>query len=296
MKVAFVGLGGMGSAMAQNLLAQGHELAVYNRTPARAEPLRVKGARVAGSAAEAARGSEVVVSMLADDAAVEEIAFGEDGIVAGLAENAIHVSSSTISLALSERLAARHASAKQGYVSAPVFGRPDAAAAKQLWVVTAGPREYVDRCFPVLEALGRGVTRLGESAPKANLVKLAGNFVIASMLETLGEAYALTEKGGVEPKVFADVFVNVFARSPIFEGYAKRVAAGEYEPAGFKATLALKDVRLMLAAGDANAVPLPIASLVRDQLLTAVAQGKGDLDWSALALIAAERAGIRKAD
>jgi 3-hydroxyisobutyrate dehydrogenase-like beta-hydroxyacid dehydrogenase len=293
MKIGFVGLGGMGGAMAGSLLAQGHDLIVYNRTSARAQSFRAKGARVADSAAEAARESEVVVSMLADDAAVEKTTLGEDGILAGLPENGIHISSSTISVALSERLAAAHAAAKRAYVAAPVFGRPDAAAARQLWLVVAGANPHLDRCAPVFDALGRGITRLGEHAPSANLVKLAGNFIIASMLETLGEAYALTEKGGVSPEIFGDVFINVFARSPIFEGYAKRIAAGSYEPAGFKAILGLKDLRLVLAAGDANHVPLPIASLVRDQLLSAVAQGKGDLDWSVVARIAAERAGIR---
>jgi 3-hydroxyisobutyrate dehydrogenase-like beta-hydroxyacid dehydrogenase len=292
MKVALVGCGGMGSAMGGNLLAQGHDLVVYNRTEGRTEALRGKGARVGRTAAEAASGSEVVVSMLADDAAVEGVTLGEQGILAGLPERAVHVSCSTISVALSERLATAHAGAKRGYVAAPVFGRPDAAAARQLWVVAAGGREHLDRCAPVLEALGRGVTRLGDHAPTANLVKLAGNFVIASMLETLGEAYALTRKAGVEPQTFCDVFVNVFARSPIFEGYAKRIAAGTYEPAGFKAVLGLKDVRLALAAGSANEVPLPLASLVHDHLLSAVAQGKGELDWSIVARLAAERAGI----
>jgi 3-hydroxyisobutyrate dehydrogenase-like beta-hydroxyacid dehydrogenase len=292
MKLAFVGLGGMGCVMAENLLAEGHDLVVYNRTAARAGSLCAKGARLAPSAAEAARGREVVVSMLANDEAVEEVTLGEDGIVSGLSENAIHMSSSTISVALSERLAIAHAGAKQGYVAAPVFGRPDAAAARKLWIVTAGAHEQVDRCAPIFEALGRGVTRLGDRAPTANLVKLAGNFIIASMLETMGEAFALTQKAGVDAQTFCDVFVNVFARSPIFEGYAKRIAAGEYEPAGFKATLGLKDVRLALAAGDAHAVPMPIASLVRDHLLSAVAQGKGDLDWSILARLAGERAGI----
>jgi 3-hydroxyisobutyrate dehydrogenase-like beta-hydroxyacid dehydrogenase len=245
------------------------------------------------SAAEAARACEVAVSMLADDTAVERVALGDDGILAGLAEGAVHVSCSTVSVALSERLAKAHAAAKRGYVAAPVFGRPDAAAARQLWVVAAGARESVDRCVPVLEALGRGVTLVGDQAHTANLVKLAGNFVIASMLETLGEAYALTQKGGIPLETFCDVFVNVFARSPIFEGYAKRIAAGTYEPAGFKATLGFKDVRFALAAAEASAVPMPLASLLRDHLLTAIAQGKGELDWSIIARLAAERAGMR---
>jgi 3-hydroxyisobutyrate dehydrogenase-like beta-hydroxyacid dehydrogenase len=207
----------------------------------------------------------------------------------------VHVSSSTISVALSERLAAAHASAKQGYVSAPVFGRPDAAAARQLWVLAAGPRGDVDRCLPLLEAMGRGVSRLGDSATAANVVKLAGNFIIASMIEAVGEAFALARKAGVEPDAFLDVFGSVFARSPIFERYAASIAKEAYEPAGFKARLGLKDVSLALAAGEALRVPMPLASLLHDHLLTAVAQGKGDLDWSVIARLASERAGLGKA-
>jgi 3-hydroxyisobutyrate dehydrogenase-like beta-hydroxyacid dehydrogenase len=291
MKIGFVGLGGMGRAMAEGLLDRGYDLLVYNRSPAKAEPLRAKGAKVASSAAKVALESDLVFSMLADDAAVEAVTLGDEGILRNLPEGGTHVSCSTISVDLAARLSALHGPSR-GYVSAPVFGRPDAAAAKKLWVIAAGPKGHVDRCLPVLEALGRGVTRLGESATAANLVKLAGNFVIAAMLETLGEAYALTSKGGVPPEVFCDVFVNVFTRSPIFEGYAKRIAAGSYEPAGFKARLGLKDVRLALAAGEESEVQLPIAILVRDHLLSAVAQGSGDLDWSVVARLAAERAGI----
>lgn len=294
MRVGFVGLGAMGGAMAQNLVAQGFELAVHNRTAAKAEPLRAKGATVAASAQEAARGVEVVVSMLADDGAVEAATLGPKGIAEGLAPGAVHVSCSTISVALSERLAAAHARVGQAYVAAPVFGRPDAAAAKQLWVVVAGQQEAVERALPVLNALGRGVSRLGDQPPSANLVKLAGNFIIAAFLETLGEAYALTQKGGVPPEVLRDVFTQVFARGPIFEGYARRIAEGAYEPAGFKASLGLKDVRLVLAAGEATAVPLPLASMLRDHLLSAVAQGRGELDWSIVARLAAERAGIQR--
>lgn len=292
MKIAFVGLGSMGHAMAESALAAGYELVVYNRTRERAKGLAAKGARIADSPADAAREADIAFSMLADDAAVSAVTFGDDGIIAGLRPDAVHVSASTISVALSERLAEAHATAKQRYVAAPVFGRPEAAAAKQLWIVAAGPTAGVDAAMPVLAALGRGVTRLGEHAPSANVVKLSGNFVIASMLETLGEAFALTRKWEIPPDVFTDLFVNVFARSPIFEGYAKRIASEAYEPAGFTATLGLKDVRLALAAAEARSVPLPIASLLRDHLLSAVARGHGDLDWSALARFAAERAGL----
>ena len=213
----------------------------------------------------------------ADDAAVEIVTFGNEGVLSGLAPGAVHVSCSTISVALSERLAAAHAAEKQGYVAAPVFGRPEAAAAKQLWVLAAGPQGDINWCAPVLEALGRGVIRLGESAKAANVVKLAGNLLNASMSEALGEAFALTRKAGVEPDAFLEVFVSAFAWSPAFEGTAR---------------LGLKDLRLALAAGDASGVPMPLASVVHDSLLAAVAQGKGEQDWSVIARLAAERAGL----
>ena len=293
MKVGFVGLGSMGLPMAESLVSSGHELCVYNRTHERAQPLHEAGARIAATPAEAARNAEVVFSMLADDAAVEAVSFGDAGILAGLPRGAIHVSSSTISVALCERLAGAHAEVLQGYVSAPVFGRPVAAAAKQLWVLAAGKHNDVQRCLPLLEALGRGVTRLGESPSAANVVKLSGNFLIASMLELLGEAFALTRKAGVAPETFLDVFVNVFGKnSVIFENYAQVVAKASDEPAGFKATLGLKDMRLALAAGETLGVPLPIVNLVRDHFVSAIEQGKGDLDWSVIARLAAQRAGL----
>jgi 3-hydroxyisobutyrate dehydrogenase-like beta-hydroxyacid dehydrogenase len=292
MKVGFIGLGKMGSGMAQSLLDAGHELVVYNRTRERAEPLRQRGARVAATPKEAAHDAEAVVSMLADDAAVETVTFGDAGLLSGLAPGAVHVSCSTISATLSERLAAAHAAARQGYVAAPVFGRPEAAAAKQLWVLAAGPRGDIEGCASVLAALGRGVSRLGESAKAANVVKFAGNFLIASMSEALGEAFALTRKAGVEPEAFLDVFVSVFARSQVFETYARLIAKGSYEPAGLAARLGLKDLRLALAAGDASGVPMPLASVVHESLLAAVAQGKGELDWSIIGGLAQERAGL----
>ena len=292
MKLGFIGLGGMGRAMAGNLLAAGHEITVYNRTRARAEPLRELGAVVAESPAEAARGNEAVVTMLADDEAVEEVVFGDAGLAGGLAAGAIHVSSTTLSVALSARLAALHQTMGQGYVAAPVFGRPDAAAARQLWVVAAGRAGDLERCAPIFAAIGRGVSLLGAEAPQANVVKLAGNFVIASMIESLGEAFTLVRKSGVDPGAFLEVFRSVLARAPIFERYAGLIAEEAYEPAGFKMYLGLKDIRLALAAAEAAEVPMPLASLLRDQLLSGVAQGRGDLDWAALAALAAERAGL----
>lgn len=292
MKVGFIGLGAMGRVMAQNLLAAGHALTVYNRTHARAEPFRDDGAQVADSPAEAARGAEAVVTMLADDRAVEDVVFGDEGVLRGLEKGAIHVSSSTISVELSARLAAAHHAAGQGYVAAPVFGRPDAAQAKQLWIVAAGWPGDVAFVQPIFDAIGRGTTKLGPEAPTANTVKLAGNFLIASMIEALGEAFTLARKSGVDPKVFLEVFQSVMTKAPLLDRYAGLVADEAYEPAGFKMYLGLNNMRLALAAGEAAEVPMPMASLLRDQMLSAVAQGMGDLDWAALAKLSAERAGL----
>jgi len=293
MKVGFVGLGSMGLPMAESLAASGHQLFVYNRSHGRAQPLHEAGARIMATPAEAAREAEVVFSMLSDDAAVEAVTFGESGILAGLPSGAVHVSSSTISVALSERLSKEHAARAQGYVAATVFGRPEAAAAKLLWVLAAGKASDVTLCLPLLQCIGRGVTQLGEAPSLANVVKLAGNFVIASMLETLGEAFALTRKAGVAPHTFLDIFSTVFGKgSAIFENYAKAIANEAYSPAGFRLPLGLKDVHLTLDAGHALGVPLPVAEVLREHFQAAIAEGKGELDWSAIARLAAERAGL----
>lgn len=293
MKVGFVGLGSMGLPMAESLAAGGHQLFVYNRSHGRAQPLHEAGARILATPADAAREAEVVFSMLSDDAAVEAVSFGETGIVAGLPSGAVHVSSSTISVALSERLAKEHAARGQGFVAAPVFGRPEAAAARQLWVIAAGNARDLSRCLPLLQCLGRGVTQLGDAPALANVVKLAGNFTIASLLETLGEAFALTRKAGVPAAAFLELFSNVFGKgSAIFENYAKVIATEAYGKAGMKMPLGLKDVRLALDAGHALGVPLPIAEVLREHFQAAIAEGKGDLDWSAIARLAAERAGL----
>jgi len=293
MKLGFIGLGAMGFAMAESLLAQGNQLFVYNRSHEKAQPLHEAGARLCATPAEAAREAEVVISMLADDTAVEQVTFGPAGLLTELPPNAVHVSCSTISVTLSDRLAAAHAEAARGYVAAPVFGRPEAAVAKKLWLLAAGKASDVERAWPVLEALGRGVTRLGETPSVANLVKLTGNVFIASLIEALGEAFALTRKAGVPPEITLELFKNVFGQgSLILENYANQVAKGKYEPAGFKAKLGLKDLRLALTAADRFEVPLPTASLLHDQLLSAVATGQGELDWGVIAHIAAKRAGL----
>jgi 3-hydroxyisobutyrate dehydrogenase-like beta-hydroxyacid dehydrogenase len=292
MRMAFLGLGRMGLPMARNLLAAGHELVVYNRTRGRAEPLESEGARVAGSPAEAAEAVEVLVTMLADDAAVEHTVLGASGALATLPEGAVHLSMSTISTALSRRLGREHAAAGQAYVAAPVFGRPEAAASAELWVLAAGAPEAIDRARPVMEALGQGVIELGEEPETASLVKVAGNFLLSSMLEGLAEAFALVRKNGVDPELFLDIVNGLLFRSPIYEGYGRLIARGSYQPAGFALKLGLKDTRLVLAAADESEVPMPAASVVHDRYLTGVARGLGELDWAGLGRIAAEDAGL----
>jgi len=291
MHLAFIGLGNMGASMARNLLRAGHQVSAYNRTRAKAEALAGDGARVAGSIADACRGADAVITMLADDRAVEETVFGDSGIAAWLAPGAAHISSSTISTALAQRLAAEHAGRGQGCLSAPVFGRPDAAEAKKLVVVAAGGTALIERFRPVLDCLGRQTFVAGTEPWQANAVKLCGNFMIASMLESFGEAYATLRKSKVEPHLFLDVVSAVFG-SPVYAIYGGIIADQKFSPAGFTVPLGLKDVRLVLEMAQECRSPMPIASLVRDHLVSALAQGQADLDWSSLAKIAARNAGL----
>jgi 3-hydroxyisobutyrate dehydrogenase-like beta-hydroxyacid dehydrogenase len=290
MQVGFIGLGRMGSAMAANLLAAGHALTVYNRTTAKAEPLLKLGAQLAKTPAEAARGP-VVITMLADDRAAEDVLFGNDGILASLSSGAIHVSMSTISVALAERLEAAHREKRQEFVSAPVFGRPALAATGELFVIAAGKPETVAACKALFDVLGQRTFEISHQAPKANLVKLSGNFLIASVIEALGEALALVSKAGIDRAQYVDLLTNTLFGAPVFKTYGGLIAEERYDPAGFKAELGYKDVRLALSAAQGLKVPMPLASLISDRFLALLAAGGGDLDWSALALIAKRDAG-----
>ncbi len=292
MKVGFIGLGGMGLPMARHVLQAGHTVTVYNRTRARADQLKHLNAGVADSPAAAAQGAEVLITMVGDDAALEEIMLGERGALAALPKGAIHVSMSTVSPGLSRWLAERHGAAGQTLVAAPVFGRPDAAEAGKLWIVAAGPGDAIERCRPLLEAMGQGVIRAGDDPARANVIKVAGNFLLAAAIEALGEAFALARKYGVPPAELLDVVNGRLFRSPIYENYGKLIAEERYEPAGFKLRYGLKDVRLALEAADEATVPMPLASLMRDRYLSAVARGWGDADWAALARVAAADAGL----
>jgi len=275
--------------MARNLLRAGHQVTVYNRTRAHAEPLRDDGAALADSPADAARGADAVITMLADDAAVEQTA---QGFLETLASGALHLGMSTISVACSKRLAEQHAARGQVYVAAPVFGRPVAAAAAKLWIVAAGPPESVARCQSLFDALGRGTSVVGVDPWVANAVKLSGNFLIAAALESLGEAFALVRKSGVDAGQFLEIVNSALFNSPLYAGYGAAVANEQFEPAGFKLRLGFKDLRLLQEAAESAAVPMPLAGILRDRFLAAIARGEGDLDWAAIARIAAVQAGL----
>ncbi|MEJ2344826.1 MAG: NAD(P)-dependent oxidoreductase [Gammaproteobacteria bacterium] len=290
MKVGFVGLGRMGTGMAVNLVTAGHNVTVYNRTAEKTAAVAAHGARVGNSVADAC-GGEAVITMLADDPAVENVVFGRDGIVARLPVGAIHVSASTISVALSERLADAHARAGQYFVSAPVFGRPDAAATGQLFIVAAGDPGAIDAVAPLFEAMGQRTFIVSNDTKIANLVKLSGNFLIASVIESLGEAVALVAKAGVDPSQYVDILTSSLFNAPVYKTYGKLIADQRFKPAGFAASLGQKDIRLILAAAEALQVPLPLASLLRDRFLNLLAHGGDSLDWSAIAALASGDAG-----
>jgi 3-hydroxyisobutyrate dehydrogenase-like beta-hydroxyacid dehydrogenase len=295
MDIGFIGLGNMGHGMATNLLKAGHQITVYNRSPGKAEALVQHGATAARNVAEACTG-EVVFTMLSDDRAVEEVAFADNGVVASLAPGATHVSSSTISVALSERLAAAHAEAGQHYVAAPVFGRPEAASAAKLFIIAAGAPRVLEPLVPLFDTIGQRTFVVSEQPHAANLVKLSGNFLLASAIETVGEAVALVGKGGVDRLQYVDILTSTLFAAPAYQTYGGLIARREFEPAGFAATLGLKDVRLVLAAAEQLQVPLPVASVLRDRLLTLVATGGGHLDWSAVATLADRDAGLTSDD
>ena len=290
MDIGFVGLGNMGSGMAANLLKAGHQVTAYNRSPDKVDALVELGARPARSVAEAC-GGEVVVSMLANDAAVEAVTFGADAILATLGPGAVHVSCSTISVALAARLTAAHAEAGQHFVAAPVFGRPEAAAAAKLFVVAAAEPDQLQRVSPLFDAIGQRTFVVSEDPKAASLVKLSGNFLIASVIESLGEAMALVGKAGVDKQQYLDILTSTLFGAAVYQTYGGLIARDEFEPAGFAATLGQKDVRLVLAAAEDLQVPLPIASLLRDRFLTLLANGGGQLDWSAVGALSAWEAG-----
>jgi 3-hydroxyisobutyrate dehydrogenase-like beta-hydroxyacid dehydrogenase len=293
MKVGVIGLGHMGSGIAASLVRAGFDVTVYNRTREKAAPLVARGAHLAASVSDACTGN-AVITMLADDHAVNEVVSGEHGVLASLSRDTIHVSSSTISVALSADLTERHERAGRQFIAAPVFGRPDVAATGKLFVVAAGSHDAIASARPLLDAIGQKTFVVSETPSGANLVKLSGNFLIATVIESLGEAIALIDKGGIDRRLYVDMLTSTLFGAPVYKTYGSLVAERRFEPAGFAASLGQKDIRLALAAGEELRVPLPIASLLRDRFLALAARGGEQLDWSAISELAALDSGSKR--
>ncbi len=291
MKVGFLGLGNMGVGIARNLIKAGHSVTVYNRTRSRTEEF-ASSANIVSTPAEAASGADAVMTMLADDHALESVVFGKDGFLTALPASAAHISLSTISVALSRRLAEAHAAKRQHYISAPVFGRPDAAAAGKLVVVAAGAKDQIEHYQPLLEAIGQKLFVVSEQPAAANVIKLTGNFLITTVIESLAEAFALTRKSGVDSSLFFELLTTTLFSAPVYKTYGSMIAADKFEPVGFRMPLGFKDNRLVLAAAEEASVPMPMASLVHDRFVAALAQGMKDADWSAIARLSAQSAGL----
>lgn len=292
MNVGFIGLGSMGAGMSRNLIKAGHSLIVYNRTRSHAEKLQSLGARVADTVSDVAVGVEALITMLADDRAVQDVVFGPGHAIESMSERAVHISMSTISVDLSRRLAKAHAEKHQNYVAAPVFGRPEAAAAGKLFILPAGPTEAIEKCSSLFAAMGQRTFMIGEDASAANLIKLSGNFLTTTVIESLAGGFALVRKAGVDPQRFLEVLTGTLFSAPVYKTYGAMIAADKFEPAGFKLPLGFKDNRLLQAAADEASVPMPMVSLMHDRFVAALAEGLGDADWSAVARVVFKSAGL----
>jgi 3-hydroxyisobutyrate dehydrogenase-like beta-hydroxyacid dehydrogenase len=292
-QIGFIGLGAMGLPMASNLIKAGYSLKVYNRTASKADPLVRAGAELVSSPEQTAGPGAIVVSMLSDDAALESVVVGVDTIADRLAPDGIHVSMSTVAPATARRLADYHAIRRSAYVAAPVFGRPEAAQARKLWICVSGPDRLKKKVRPILDAMGQGVFDLGEEIGAANALKLAGNFLIGAAMESMAEAFAMAEKSGIDRVKAAEMLTSTLFACPVYQGYGLAIARLTHEPAGFRLKLGLKDLELVLATASEVRAPMPVAAIVRDRLLSAVAREREALDWSALALGAREDAGLK---
>jgi 3-hydroxyisobutyrate dehydrogenase-like beta-hydroxyacid dehydrogenase len=289
--VGFVGLGNMGLPMAHNLLKAGYTLYVFNRTAARAEGLLSQGAVWTPSPRAVAEQTDIVLSMLADDEALQRVSLGEQGILVGLRKESIHVDMSTVSPDTSRSLTQLYRGQGVYFIAAPVFGRPEAATAAKLWICPAGPAEAIERCRPLFEVMGQGVIVVGAEPHLASVLKLVGNFFVISAIETLSEAFTLAEKAGLKTETVLDV-IRALLPVPLFQGYGTRMAHNEFSPPGFGLRLGLKDVSLMRKLADQVSAPLPLADLAHGHLRAALAKGRGDLDWGALITVVRELAGL----
>jgi 3-hydroxyisobutyrate dehydrogenase-like beta-hydroxyacid dehydrogenase len=293
MKIGFIGLGHMGSAMAKNIVVAGHDVTVFNRAPGRSRVLVQLGAHEAVDIAGACQG-EAVITMLADDAAVADTVLGKGGVLASLPQGAIHISMSTISVALSKRLTQAHAQAGQRYVVATVMGRPDMAAAANLFILAAGDPATVEICGPLFDSLGQKTSNVGPEPSAANLIKLTGNFLQAAVIEALGEAVALIGKAGIDRRAYIEVLTSTVFAAPAYKIFGPLIAEGRFEPAAFAAPLGYKDIRLALAAAEGLQVPMPLANLLHDRFVRLFAQGGERLDWAAIGALAGQDAGDRQ--
>lgn len=292
--IGFIGLGNMGQTMAGNLLKAGYRLHVYNRTPEKVEPLVAQGAKLMSHPGDTAQPGGIVLTMLADDQAVESIVLGEKDIAERLAPHGIHLSMSTVSPSTARRLAEHHNRHQVTYLAAPVFGRPEAAVAQKLWICLSGLQAAKERVQPILRALGQGIFDFGEEPGAANVVKLAGNFLLASAIEALAEALTLAEKNGVDRTNLAAMLGQTLFACPAYQLYGNAIAQERYRPASFTVSLGLKDIDLVLQTAVASTMPMPLASLLHDRFLSMVAQGRADLDWAAVALDVATDAGLTR--
>ena len=283
----------MGMPMASNLIAAGYQLTVYNRTASKAEPLLSLGAHRADRAGDVAQPGGIVVSMLADDSSLEALVAGPDALAEHLAPDGIHISMTTVSPAITRKLARVHADHGSVMVSAPVFGRPNAAAAKMLWICTSGPNDAKAKVRPVLDAMGQGIFDFGDDPGAANVVKLCGNFMIAASFEAMSEALTMVQKSGVDPVATIEMLSSTLFASPVYQGYGAAIAHRKFTPAGFRLPLGLKDIDLVLKTATEANTPMPTASLLRDRFISAIAKGRAAMDWSAIALGAADDAGLK---
>lgn len=292
MRIGFIGLGSMGAGMASNLVRGGHEVTVWNRSTHATKPLVELDATVADSPVEAAREAEVLHSMLANDEAISEVILDGD-VLDALPKGAVHVNHATISVALARELIEVHEKLGVDYVAAPVFGRPALAATGELNVVVSGKPEALAKVSALLELLGQKVWPMGDDPVRATIVKLGGNFLIGTAIESIAEATALTRAHGVSAQDFLDVMTGSLFSSPVFKTYGSLIAQEKYSPAGFKMSLGYKDIGLVRSAAQAEHVPMPFASVIHDTLLDALGAGDGDLDWSGMARVAAARAHLK---
>jgi 3-hydroxyisobutyrate dehydrogenase-like beta-hydroxyacid dehydrogenase len=289
--VAFIGIGSMGEPMAMNLVKAGFDLVAYNRTPGKLAALEKAGARTAGRPADAVTSGGIVVTMLSNDQVLKEIVAGDGGMAAALGAGT-HISMSTISPDTSRELAKLHLHHGGLYLAAPVFGRPEAAAAAKLWICQSGAAQAKETARPLLEAMGQSIRDFGEDPGAANVVKLCGNFMILSAVEAMSEAFALAEKNGIGRTAIASFFGETLFGCPIYQNYGRILANRAFEPAGFHLALGMKDVKLVRGAAGSVDVPMPLAELLHERMAASIDRGRGQMDWTAIELIVSEAAGL----